>query len=395
MPHGDESRPMKIYLVGGAVRDELLGRPVKERDYVVVGATADELLAQGFQQVGKDFPVFLHPQTKEEYALARTERKTAAGHRGFSVHADPTVTLEQDLQRRDLTINALARDMQGRLIDPYGGQQDLNNRLLRHVSPSFAEDPVRILRLARFAARYAYLGFRVADETRTLMRRMVAQGDVDELVAERVWQELDKALGEQYPSRFFQVLDDCNALDRLFPELVGGVEGMAALDAAAELALPSEVRFAALTHRLGWNGYADQVFDTSPIEGLCRRLKAPGRYLALALLLARGHEQANVACGLSADAILRLLSDADALRRPQRFEHFLQGCRAVYRSRGDGDGDHYPQLALLRLALQALRDLDVGVLVAGERDATKIQRRIRQQQLAIIERVLRSDAANS
>ena len=258
---------LEVYLVGGAVRDRLLGLPVQERDYVVVGATAAELRARGFQQVGRDFPVFLHPDTKDEYALARTERKTAPGYHGFTVHADPDVTLEQDLERRDLTINALAQDPQGRLTDPYGGRADLEQRLLRHVSPAFAEDPVRILRVARFAARLEPLGFRVADETLGLMRAMVAAGEVDALVPERVWQELVRALGEARPSRFFEVMRDCGALERLLPELDGlwgvpqpakwhpeidtGVHVMMVLDMAARLSDSAEVRFAALCHDLG------------------------------------------------------------------------------------------------------------------------------------------------
>ena len=385
---------MKIYLVGGAVRDELLGRPVRERDFVVVGATPDDLLSQGFVQVGKDFPVFLHPQSKEEYALARTERKTAAGHRGFSVYADPGVTLEQDLQRRDLTINALARDSDGQLIDPYGGRSDLHNRLLRHVSPSFAEDPVRILRLARFAARYADLGFRVADETRALMWQMVEQGEVDELVAERVWQELVKALGEDRPSRFFLVLADCGALSRLFPEFDNADDNLAALDMAAKLSTPTEVRFATLTHTLGQRSATDQVFDPAPIEALCRRLKAPGRYLALALLLARYRVQADKACTLCAEDIMEILGGADALRRPKRFEHFLLGCRAVYLSQGGG-ANSYPQAALLRRLLQALRRLDVGALIAGQQNPSLIQERIYRHRISLIEKVLRNGDADN
>ena len=389
------NRPMKTFLVGGAVRDQLLGRPVKERDFVVVGATREDLLGRGFIQVGKDFPVFLHPQTREEYALARTERKTAPGHKGFIVHADADVTLEQDLQRRDLTINALARDTDGGLIDPFGGQKDLQNRLLRHVSPSFSEDPVRILRVARFAARYASLGFRVAEETLTLMRRMVQQGQVDELVAERVWQELVKALGEDRPSRFFAVLSDCGALPRLFPELVASAaESLAAVDQAADMSLPIEVRFATLTHCLGGTGENPRQFDPSSIESLCQRLKAPRRFTAQALLLARYHGLVDRAAVLSAENILEIIRYADALRRPVRFEHFLLGCRTIYCSAQAGHAPDYPQAELMRRALDAVREIDLSLLLAGQRDPAQVQQIIRQQRIKAIERTLGENVKN-
>ena len=400
---------VEIYRVGGAVRDRLLGRPVKEQDFVVVGATAQQMLDLGFRQVGRDFPVFLHPLTHAEYALARTERKTAPGYRGFSVHADPTVTLRQDLERRDLTINALAEDGDGNLIDHYGGERDLNARLLRHVSPAFAEDPVRILRVARFATRYVELGFRVADETLELMRRMVQAGEVDALVPERVWQELEKALGEARPSRFFEVLRDCGALQRLFPELDAlygvpqprrwhpeidtGVHTLMVLDAATCLSPEPEVRFAALTHDLGkgttpaemlpsHKGHEARSVDL--VEDLCARYKAPVRFRDLARLVARFHGQVHHAEELRAGTLLDLFEATDAIRRPERFAQLLLACEADYRGR-EGFGDRpYPQAELLREALAAVRSVDVGALVGDEKDGERIRQRIRQARVKAI-----------
>ncbi|WP_295401771.1 multifunctional CCA addition/repair protein, partial [uncultured Thiocystis sp.] len=331
---------LNTYLVGGAVRDRLLGRAVTERDFVVIGATVDDLLQRGFQQVGKDFPVFLHPETKDEYALARTERKTAPGYHGFAVHADPDVTLEQDLLRRDLTINALAQPESGEIVDPYGGLADLEARLLRHVSPAFVEDPVRILRVARFAARFADLGFRVADETRELMRAMVDAGEVDALVPERVWQELARALGEDRPSRFFEVLRDCGALARLLPELDRlwgvpqpiqwhpeidtGVHVMLVLDMAARLSADLEVRFAALCHDLGKGTTPPDILPSHKghegrgaalVDVLCDRFKIPNRCRELARITARDHGLVHKVDELRAGTILDLLEGADAIRR--------------------------------------------------------------------------------
>ena len=291
---------MKTYLVGGAVRDELLGYPYKERDWVVVGATVDEMLAAGFQQVGKDFPVFLHPETKEEYALARTERKTAAGYKGFDVHASPDVTLEEDLVRRDLTINAIAKDEHGEVIDPYHGVGDIEERLLRHVSSAFSEDPVRILRIARFLARYAHLGFSIADETMQLMRTMVDNGEVDALVPERVWQEMHKALTERTPSRFIEVLRECGALARILPELDAlfgvpqpeehhpeidtGIHTLLVLQQACKLSDDADVRFAALMHDLGkgttppseWPQHIEhEARGADIVVKVCKRLRIP------------------------------------------------------------------------------------------------------------------------
>jgi len=318
---------MQVYLVGGAVRDELLGRAVRERDWVVVGATPGELERLGYRAVGRDFPVFLHPETHEEYALARLERKVGPGYRGFVTDFSPAVTLEQDLGRRDLTINAMARDGAGRVIDPHGGQADLGARVLRHVSPAFAEDPVRILRVARFAARFAGLGFTVAPETLALMRTMVASGEASALVSERVWRELERALGEPAPQRCLEVLRDCGALAVLLPELAGHADAAAAwalLRAAAERGAATPVRWAALLAGL----------PLAQLETLCARLRVPNDYRELALLAARLGAYLRDSAGApdrpSADAdanaewILGLLELADAFRRPERFAQWLE-----------------------------------------------------------------------
>jgi len=290
---------VKAYVVGGAVRDELLGLPIKDRDHVVVGATPEEMVAQGFKPVGKDFPVFLHPATHEEYALARTERKSGRGYKGFTVHASPDVTLEDDLRRRDLTINAMAKSEDGTLIDPFGGKGDLKKRVLRHVSPAFAEDPVRILRVARFAARF---GFRVADETLEMMKQMVSSGEADHLVPERVWQEFSKGLAEKHPERMFEVLGKCSLRKKLLPEL---------RTRPRKFAGPVPVRFALLCWRL----------KKSQIEALCKRLRVPGEARELALLAAGNRKRLRAA---SPRQLLELLKRADAFRRPERFAELLQ-----------------------------------------------------------------------
>jgi tRNA nucleotidyltransferase (CCA-adding enzyme) len=308
---------MQIYLVGGAVRDQLLGRPVKERDWVVVGATPEEMLRQGFRSVGKDFPVFLHPKTQEEYALARTERKVSKGYTGFTVHAAPDVTLEEDLRRRDLTINAIAQTLDGRLIDPYGGQRDLQQRILRHVSPAFAEDPVRILRLARFAARFP--DFQIHPETVQLMRQMVEAGEVNALVAERVWQELIRALAEAQPSRFFEVLAACQAFPILFPEWVNDEGALVALQKVCQLTNELSVRFAALLYRC----------SETATKQLCERYRVPREYSDLALLVARCHSDfEKLTLAPDAEALFNLLEKLDALRRPERVQLFIDVCEA-------------------------------------------------------------------
>jgi tRNA nucleotidyltransferase (CCA-adding enzyme) len=317
---------MRVYLVGGAVRDELLGLQVGERDWVVVGATPQEMERLGYRAVGREFPVFLHPQTHEEHALARLERKTAPGYRGFVTEFSPEVTLEQDLQRRDLTINAMARaaapaggaDAAGVVIDPYGGRADLDRRLLRHVSPAFAEDPVRVLRVARFAARFASLGFEVAAETRALMQAMAASGEIGALVPERVWREMERAMGEYTPEAFVDTLHGCGALVIVLPELRWESEDRDALRAAARLTDDGSVRFAALVAGSG----------LSEIESLCKRLRAPARYSELALLCARLRQRLAGASTLDAADLLDLLDEADALRRPERFERLLLSAAA-------------------------------------------------------------------
>jgi len=374
---------MKVYEVGGAVRDALLGLPVKERDWVVVGASADELIAEGYRRVGKDFPVFLHPQTGEEYALARTERKTAPGYTGFAFDTATTVTLEQDLERRDLTINAIARDTDGTLIDPWQGRADLDARVLRHVSPAFREDPLRVLRVARFAARFHGLGFTVAATTLELMREIVASGELAALRPERIWQETAKALGTDRPEVFFAVLRACGALQKIFPEvdaLFGvpqvaewhpevdtGTHTLMALQMAARLSPSEAVRFAVLTHDLGkaatphelWpkhHGHEQQ--SETLLRTLCGRLPVPNRCRDLAIHVARHHGVVHRAAELRPQTVLRLITDVDGIRQPERFEEFLLACEADARGRLGLEERPYPQAERLRTALRAARAVD-------------------------------------
>jgi len=379
---------MKAYLVGGAVRDALLGRPVKERDWVVVGETPESMLTRGYKPVGKDFPVFLHPTTREEYALARTERKTAPGYHGFAIHAAADVTLEQDLLRRDLTINAMAQDEQGALIDPYGGRKDLESRRLRHVSPAFSEDPVRILRLARFAARFAPLGFTVATDTRALMSDMVVAGEVDALVPERVFAELSKALEEDTPSVFFAVLRDCSALARLFPEIDAlfgvpqpplyhpeidtGLHSLMVLDQAARLSPDPVTRFAALTHDLGkaltdparWPRHrGHEKLGLPALACLCDRLKAPNAHRKLAEKVMRYHGHAHRAAELRPGTLVDLLQRLDAFRQKDVLEPFLLACEADARGRSGFEDRSYPQADWIRTAHQAALSVSVQPLL--------------------------------
>lgn len=378
---------MKIWMVGGAVRDALLGLPVNDRDWVAVGATPQELVDAGYTPVGKDFPVFLHPVTKEEVALARTERKSAPGYRGFTIHADPSVTLEEDLLRRDLTINAIAQAEDGTLVDPHGGQRDLHDKLLRHVSPAFAEDPVRILRLARFAARFD--DFRIAPETHTLMQQMVQAGEVNALVPERVWQELSRGLMERTPSRMFEVLRSCGALARLLPEvdcLWGvpqppahhpevdtGVHLMLVLDMAAKLQSPLTVRFACLGHDLGkgttpadeWPRHiAHEARSVALVQAVCERLKVPTDCRELAETVAREHGNVHRSETLDAAAVMRLLERCDAWRRPQRFAEMLLACECDARGRTGFEDRPYPQRARLQRALDAALAVDSAAVSA-------------------------------
>jgi len=384
---------MEIYLVGGAVRDKRLGLPVGERDWVVVGATPQDLLSQGFRPVGKDFPVFLHPATKEEYALARTERKTGPGYTGFATCHDPTITLEQDLRRRDLTINAMAETPAGELIDPYGGAQDLDKGVLRHVSPAFSEDPVRILRVARFAARFARWGFRVAHETNALMRQMIDSGEVDHLVPERVWVEFARALGEQTPQRFFDVLHACGALVRLFPEVAPlypparpahhGQDNGAffALPAAVALSADPSIRCAALVCDI--DRATGASFDTQRLAAMCARLRAPTAYRELSALALRQRGRVHAAGTLPAPDLLDLLDALDAFRRPERFEDLLRVCRAD--ARLPDEADAYPPAALLRAARGVAAAVEVADLVADGADGEVIARRLRERRILAIQ----------
>jgi len=391
---------MKIYRVGGSVRDGLLGLKVQDHDYVVVGATPEEMVERGFKPVGKDFPVFLHPESKEEYALARTERKTARGYKGFQVYTAPDVTLEQDLARRDLTINAIAEDEAGNIIDPYGGVKDLRAGILRHVSPAFAEDPVRVLRVARFAARF---GFQLAPETLALMRGMAENGEVDALVPERVWQELSRGLMEKTPSRMFLVLRDCGALarilpevDRLFgvpqpevphPEIDTGVHVMMVVDYAAKHGWSLPVRFAALTHDLGkgatppeeWprhTGHEQRSVEL--LQGLCERIRVPADCRDLALITARYHGDANKALELRPATLLKVLEGTDAFRRPWRFEEFLQACAADFHGRAGFESRPFPQAQRLRVALAAAQSVDAGAVAAATAAPSQIGARVHE-----------------
>ncbi|MFM0549917.1 multifunctional CCA addition/repair protein [Paraburkholderia sediminicola] len=409
---------MNIYAVGGAIRDELLGVPVQDRDYVVVGATPEQMVAQGYRPVGKDFPVFLHPQTHEEYALARTERKTAAGYHGFQFFYAPDVTLEEDLARRDLTINAMARqvrpdgELTGPVIDPFNGQGDLQARLFRHVSDAFLEDPVRILRTARFAARF--VDFTVAPETLTLMRKMVADGEVDALVAERVWQEVSRGLMEKKPSRMFEVLRECGALARILPEIDAlfgvpqradyhpevdtGVHVMMVVDHAAQQGYALPVRFAALAHDLGKATTPEDVLprhighegrSVDLLKPLCERLRVPNDCRDLAVLVAREHGNIHRVMEMGAAALVRLLERSDAIRKPARFAEALQACEADARGRLGFEMREYPQAERLRVALVAARGVDAGAVAkrladapAGIKDAVH-QERVRAVEGAI------------
>lgn len=400
---------MQTYLVGGSVRDKHLGLPVKDRDWVVVGATPEAMLEQGFRAVGREFPVFLHPQTQEEYALARTERKTGPGYTGFAFHAAPEVTLEEDLRRRDLTINAMAETPDGTLIDPYDGMQDLKARLLRHVSPAFVEDPVRILRTARFAARFAGLGFRIAPETQALMRRMVDNGEVGALVPERVWAELVRALEEAHPAVFFETLRDCGALAVLFPELDRlwgvpqpeehhpeidtGVHVMMVLEQAARLSDDPRVRFAALVHDLGkgttprqqWPSHIDHEERGVPlVEALCDRYRVPNEYRELGVMVARYHLHYHRAGELRASTLLKTLEALDAFRRPDRYERFLLACEADSRGRPGYEDRDFEQPRIMRRAFAAAAAVNAKAIAAEGLEGPAIGEAIRQRRLEAI-----------
>jgi tRNA nucleotidyltransferase (CCA-adding enzyme) len=380
---------MDTYLVGGAVRDALLGRPVSERDYVVVGSTPEQMLAAGFKPVGSDFPVFLHPLTHDEYALARTERKSGQGYAGFTFYTSPDLTLEEDLIRRDLTINAMAQAPDGRLIDPYGGQQDLADRWLRHVSPAFAEDPLRVLRVARFAARYAPLGFQIAPDTLQLMTELVNSGELNSLTAERVWKETQRALAEDRADVYIDVLRQCGALrvlmpelDQLFgvpqrpqhhPEIDSGIHTLMTLQRACEAGYHDRVRWAALLHDVG-KGYTPEdewprhlqheERGISPVLALCDRFKVPTSFRELAELVCREHLMCHRAQDLRAGTVWRLLQRLDVMRRPERVEEFIQACQCDARGRLGLENRPYPQADFMRSAMQAVRGIRANDLPA-------------------------------
>jgi tRNA nucleotidyltransferase (CCA-adding enzyme) len=403
---------MEIFEVGGAVRDALLGHAVTERDWVVVGGTPQELLKQGFRQVGKDFPVFLHPQTAEEYALARTEKKVAPGYHGFTAHASPDVSLEEDLRRRDLTVNAMARDAAGNIIDPYGGQRDLADRVLRHVSAAFVEDPLRVLRVARFHARFAALGFTIADETLDLMREIADSGELAALRPERTWQETEKALTTQSPAQFFSTLRTCGALEHVYPEIEAlfgvpqpprwhpeidtGLHTLMVLEISAQLSDDSAVRFAALTHDLGkartppeilpkHRGHEERSVEV--IGELCARLPIPRRYRELAEAVARYHGVIHRADELKPSTVLKIIEATDGFRRPERFADLLLACEADARGRTGLEDSAYPQRERLLLAQRTAATVDVTDL-ADQLEGPAIGERLRERRLDAIKAAL-------
>ncbi len=375
---------MKVYSVGGCVRDSLLGLPVNDIDWVVTGATAEQMQAAGYKAIGKDFPVFLHPESKQEYALARSERKTGPGYKGFEISASSTITIEQDLLRRDLTINAMAEDDQGSLVDPYGGQKDIEDCILRHVSDAFVEDPVRVLRVARFAARFHNLGFTIADDTRDLIRQIGQSGELETLVAERVWSELSRALDEANPAVFFTSLRECEVLALLFPEIDAlfgvpqnalyhpeidtGIHIMMALQASAALGHDNETRFAVLMHDLGKATTPSSVLPShhgheargkKPVKAFCKRWRVPKAHTDLALITTEFHLLVHRAMELKASTLLKLLTRADSLRKPERFQKMLDACRADIRGRKGSEDDPYLQAGFLLQLAAKLRQLDV------------------------------------
>lgn len=403
---------MKCYLVGGCVRDKLLGLPVKDRDWVVIGAQPEDMLARGFRPVGKDFPVFLHPETQEEYALARTERKSGRGYHGFTFHASPDVTLEQDLARRDLTINAIAEDENGQLIDPFNGRQDLEKGILRHVSPAFVEDPVRVLRIARFAARF---GFHIADETKTLIHKMVSNGELEYLVPERVWQELAKALQSDKPSLFFTTLREVDALKVLFPEvdaLFGvpqhpkwhpeidtGIHVMMVIDQAARLTHDLAVRFAALCHDLGKSQTPPEILPnhkgheaTSVIltRALCQRLRVPNDISTLAMKVAEFHTDVHLLFELNAERVLEVIEKLDSFRRPERFQQYLLAGEADFRGRPGYEDAPMPEKATFHACYDVAATVTATEFIEAGLSGADIGEAIRHKRLELIRQTLES-----
>lgn len=409
---------MKVYLVGGAVRDQLLGLPVKDRDWIVVGADPATLLSLGYQQVGKDFPVFLNPKTKEEYALARTERKSSAGYTGFICDFSPTITLEQDLIRRDLTINAMAQSEDGEIIDPYGGKQDLENRILRHISPAFSEDPLRVLRVARFAARYHSLGFKIASETLSLMAELAQSEELQHLTAERVWLETEKALNEKNPEIYFETLHKTGALKVLFPEIdaLYGVPNpvkhhpevdsfihtMLVLKQAVNLTEnnpilnKSAVRFAAICHDLGKaltpqnilpHHYGHEQAGIKPTRTLCKRLKVPSYFQELAELTCEFHTHIHKAFELRAETVITLFNRFDVWRKPQRFQEFLQVCLADTRGRTGFENKDYPQIDYINQLLQAANKVDVQQVIADGFEKQEIRNELTKRRILAVKQI--------
>lgn len=397
---------MQIFEVGGAVRDELLGLPVEDHDYVVVGASPEQLIEQGYKPVGKDFPVFLHPKTHQEYALARTERKHGRGHQGFVFYTGTDVSLEDDLQRRDLTINAIAKDTDGQYIDPYGGRQDLKEKILRHVSPAFAEDPLRVLRVARFAARFANLGFQIAPETLQLMRQISESGELKTLSAERIWQEMHRALASPAPQVFIQVLRDCGALaeilpevDELFgvpqpaehhPEIDTGVHILLSLEQAAKARCEPIVIYAVLMHDLGKaltpddklpSHHGHEQAGVPLVRAIGKRLKVPRKYTELAGIVSQWHLHAHRAAEMTPKKILKLFECTDAFRRQERFEQFLQACEMDARGRTGLENRDYPQREFLLQAYHAVQKIDISALVDKDLSGPKVAERIYRARL--------------
>ena len=404
---------MKTYLVGGAVRDKLLGLPVKDRDWIVVGSTPEAMLEQGYIPVGSDFPVFLHPETKEEYALARTERKSGKGYKGFTFHTAPDVTLEQDLIRRDLTINAIAEDENGNLIDPYQGTKDIEDRVLRHISPAFIEDPLRVLRVARFAAT---LGFKVSPETMCLLKSISLSDEVDELIPERVWTELEKALAGKYPARFLLVLRSCRALTRLFPEIENlfgvpqseqyhseintGLHTIMSLNQAVRLTDNVMIRFATLVHDLGKGTTSKDKLPSHHeheqrgiglIEELCARYRIPNRYRELAVITSKYHLECHRIQEMKPATILKKLEQLDAFRRPERFRQFLIACEADARGRVGFEDRDYPQADYFQAALAAANEVNTSNIQAQGLQGKALGEAIKREQIASIGTSLNSD----
>lgn len=401
---------MQTYLVGGAVRDKLLGIPVKDRDWVVVGATPEEMLSQGFKTVGKDFPVFLHPETKEEYALARTERKSGKGYKGFTFHTSPDVTLEEDLQRRDLTINAIAEDESGKLIDPYDGVSDIKNSLLRHVSPAFTEDPLRVLRIARFAAT---LGFKIAPETMSLLKEISASDELEALVPERVWTELEKALSGKYPARFILVLRSCHALAKLFPEIEAlfgipqpkehhpeidtGLHTIMSLNQAVRLSDDPQIRFATLVHDLGKattpknelpSHHGHEARGVKIIDKLCKRYRIPNKYKELASSVSKYHLDCHRIHEMKPATVLKKLEQLDAFRRPERFQQFLIACKADARGRASFEDSEYPQAEYFMSTFNAANEVETKALQEQGVEGKALGEEIKKQRIENIRNLI-------